>query len=204
MGPPFPFFRACFRLGKRTHPVYHDVKKPAARLGFGVFGDFTLQTPKTRPPTPLGHRVFGCTKNHDLGLHLRVSVPQQCLRGLLWPYEVRHRLKLLHRRQTSPTGDPECSRLKRVLLEVAAELRWSVRAQALGLLLLLRAFRPSGRSEKGCERLDHVDEASAGLANACDWRIEAVDQGRAVGGLNAAVCRRGSRPTAHPRESCGD
>ena len=25
-------------------------------------GDFTLQTPKTRPPTPLGHRVFGCTK----------------------------------------------------------------------------------------------------------------------------------------------
>ena len=84
----------------------HDVKKPAARLGFGVFGDFTLQTPKTRPPTPLGHRVFGCTKNHDLGLHLRVSVPQQCLRGLLWPYEARHRLKLLHRRQASPTGDP--------------------------------------------------------------------------------------------------
>ena len=57
----------------------------------------------------------------------------------------------------------------------------------------------SGRSEKGCERLDHVDEASAGLANAGDWRIEAVDdQGRAVGGLHAAVCRHGSRPTAHP------
>ena len=90
-------------------------------------------------------------------------------------------------------------------LEVAAELRWSVRARMLGLLLLLRAFRPSGRSEKGCERLDHVDEASAGLANAGDWRIEAVDdQGRAVGGLHAAVCRHGSRPTAHPRESCGD
>eukprot|EP00964_Phaeocystis_antarctica_P064410 scaffold38732_cov37-Phaeocystis_antarctica.AAC.1 len=68
----------------------HDVKKPAARLGFGVFGDFTLQTPKTRPPTPLGHRVFGCTKKHDLGLHLRVSVPQQCLRGLLWPYEASY------------------------------------------------------------------------------------------------------------------
>jgi len=63
-------------------------------------------TPKTRPPRPLGHRVFGCTKSHDLGLHLRVSVPQQCLRGLLWPYEARHRLKLLHRRQASPTGDP--------------------------------------------------------------------------------------------------
>ena len=76
--------------------------------------------------------------------------------------------------------------------------------RTLGLLLLLRAFWPSGHSEKGCERLDHVDEASAGLANAGDWRTEAVDRGRAVGGLNAAVCRRGSRPTAHHRESCGD
>ena len=105
-----------------------------------------------------------------------------------------------------PQAIPECSRLKRALLEVAAELLRSVRVRTLGLLLLLRAFRPSGagRSEKGCERLGHVDEASAGLANAGDWRTEAVDRGRAVGGLNAAVCRRGSRPTAHPRESCGD
>eukprot|EP00964_Phaeocystis_antarctica_P070903 scaffold43204_cov95-Phaeocystis_antarctica.AAC.1 len=103
-----------------------------------------------------------------------------------------------------PQAIPECSRLKRALLQVAAERRRSVRARTLGLLLLLRAFRPSGRSEKGCERLGHVDEASAGLTNAGDWRTEAVDRGRAVGGLNAAVCRRGSRPTAHPRESCGD
>eukprot|EP00964_Phaeocystis_antarctica_P018187 scaffold10070_cov103-Phaeocystis_antarctica.AAC.1 len=36
-----------------------------------------------RPPTPLGHRVFGCTKYHDLGLHLRVSVPQQRAQSLL-------------------------------------------------------------------------------------------------------------------------
>ena len=96
----------CVWCFSSQHSSNHDVKKPAARPGFGVFGEFTLQTPKTRPPTPLGHRVFGCTKNHDLGLHLRVSVPQQCLRGLLWPYEARHRLKLLHRRQASPTGDP--------------------------------------------------------------------------------------------------
>ena len=97
----------------------------------------------------LGHRGFGCTKYHDLGLHLRVSVPQQCLRGLLWPYEARHRLTFLHRRQTSPTGNPESSRLKRALLEVAAELCRNVRARTLGLLLLLRL---SGRlgSEKGC------------------------------------------------------
>eukprot|EP00964_Phaeocystis_antarctica_P020901 scaffold11566_cov38-Phaeocystis_antarctica.AAC.1 len=67
-----------------------------------------------------------------------------------------------------PQAIPECSRLKQALLEVAAELRRSVRARTLGLLLLLRAFRPSGRSEKGCERLGHVDEASAGLANAGD------------------------------------
>eukprot|EP00964_Phaeocystis_antarctica_P162312 scaffold136381_cov133-Phaeocystis_antarctica.AAC.1 len=33
------------------------------------------------------------------------------------PYEARHRLKLLHRRQASPTGGPELSRLKRALLE---------------------------------------------------------------------------------------
>merc|ERR1711865_73021 len=44
-----------------------------------------------------------------------------------------------------PQAIPECSRLKRALLEVAAELRRSVRARTLGLLLLLRAFRPSSR-----------------------------------------------------------
>ena len=56
------------------------------------------------------------------------------------PFQVRdpiHRLKLLHRRQASPTGEPECSRLKRALLEWAAELCRSIRARTLGFLLLL-------------------------------------------------------------------
>ena len=105
---------------------------------------------------------------------------------------------LVHKSMLKPSRSIKMATF--MLLAAVGRLDGDKRLEAL----LLRAFRPSGRSEKGCERLGHVDEASAGLANAGDWRTEAVDRGRAVGGLNAAVCRRGSRPTAHPRESCGD
>ena len=95
----------------------HDVKKPAARLGFGVFGDFALQTPKTRPPTPLGHRVFGCTKNHDLAGSAfegvcAPTVPQRppvAIRGEASPQALAQASGLAHRRSPNALGSNERS-----------------------------------------------------------------------------------------------
>ena len=52
----------------------------------------------------------------------------------------------------------------------------------------------SGRSEKGCERLDHVDEASAGLANAGDWRTEGAQAGWSLRGRAQASYAAAGQP----------
>ena len=69
MGPPFPFFRACFRLGKLTHPVYQVLTRVRCTLD-------TLHRCRCRLALQCGHSR---ERSRCLALRATVAPPQVLL-----------------------------------------------------------------------------------------------------------------------------
>ena len=157
------------------------------------FGDFTLHTPKTRPPTSLGHDAPGsafegvslCPNSASEAScgHTRRGIASSSCTG------VRPR----------PQAIPECSRLKRALLEVAAELLRSVRVcerSAFSFFFGLSGrLGTARRVVRGWITLTRRQQVWRTLATGA---LKRWIRGVPCGGRlerRGYVCRRGSRPT---------